>query len=98
MNVKNCAKINLALLFDRIDTQNAFTAMKMFNYNAERWMSQKGYNETAQFIKLVRNSHASEGGISVSRFEIATEITKFLKMCNSVTFSSQCPCFFPIKI
>ena len=53
MNVKNCAKINLALLLDRIDTQNAFTAMKMFNYNAERWISQKGYNETAQFIKLV---------------------------------------------
>ena len=44
-------------MFDRIDMQNAFTAMRMFHYNVERWMKDKGYFETAKFIKLVRNWH-----------------------------------------
>ena len=49
--------LSIALVFDKIDTQNAFTAMKMFNYSVERWMRSKGYSETAHFIRLVRNWH-----------------------------------------
>ena len=33
--------------------------MKMFNYKVQRWMLQKGYTETANFIQLVRNWHDS---------------------------------------
>ena len=49
--------LSIALVYDKIDTQNAFTAMKMFNYSVERWMKKKGYIVTAQFIRLVRNWH-----------------------------------------
>ena len=49
--------LSIALVFDKIDTQNAFTAMRMFNYSVERWMSKKGYKETAIFINLIRNWH-----------------------------------------
>ena len=49
--------LSIASVFDKIDTQNAFTAMRMFHYNVERWMKHKGYLETAKFIKLVRNWH-----------------------------------------
>ena len=43
--------------FFKIDTQNAFKAMRMFNYNVECWMKDKGYLKTANFIKLVHNWH-----------------------------------------
>ena len=43
-------------MFYKIDTQNAFRAMRMFHY-VERWMKDKGYLETAKFIKLVCNWH-----------------------------------------
>ena len=33
--------LSIALVFDKIDTQNAFTAIKMFNYKVQRWMLQK---------------------------------------------------------
>ena len=49
--------LSIASVFDKIDMQNAFTAMRMFHYNVERWMKDKGYLETAKFIKLVRNWH-----------------------------------------
>ena len=44
-------------MFDKIDQQNAFTAMRMFNYDVENYMRKNGFEETAQFIKLVRNWH-----------------------------------------
>ena len=49
--------LSLALVFDKIDQQNAFTAMRMFNYNVENYMRKHGFAETADFIKLVRNWH-----------------------------------------
>ena len=49
--------LSIASVFDKIDMQNAFTAMKMFHYNVERWMKDEGYLETAKFIKLVCNWH-----------------------------------------
>ena len=49
--------LSIALVYDRIDTQNVFTAMKMFNYNVERWRKQEGHTETAAFVCLVRNWH-----------------------------------------
>ena len=49
--------LSIASVFDKIDVQNAFTAMRMFHYNVECWMKDKGYLETAKFIKLVRNWH-----------------------------------------
>ena len=49
--------LSIALVFDKIDMQNAFTAMCMINYSVQQWMEQKGYTETATFIKLIRNWH-----------------------------------------
>ena len=49
--------LSLALVFDKTDQQNAFTAMRMFNYDIERYMRENGFNETANFIRLVRNWH-----------------------------------------
>ena len=33
--------LSIASVFDKIDTQNAFTAMRMFHYNVECWMKDK---------------------------------------------------------
>ena len=49
--------LSLALVFDKIDQPNAFTAMRMFNYDVERYMREKGFEDTADFIRLVRNWH-----------------------------------------
>ena len=49
--------LSIALVYDKIDMQNAFTAMRMCNYSVQRWMEKKGYTETARFVCLVRNWH-----------------------------------------
>ena len=49
--------LSLTLVFEKTDQQNAFTAMRMFNYDVERYMREQGFNETAEFIKLVCNWH-----------------------------------------
>ena len=49
--------LNLSLVFDRINQQNAFTAMWMFNEKVESYMRSPGFTETANFVKLVRNWH-----------------------------------------
>ena len=49
--------LSMALVYDKIDTQNAFTDMKMFRYSVQRWIEQQGFCETAHFIWLVRNWH-----------------------------------------
>ena len=49
--------LSLALVFEKTDQQNAFTAMRMFNYDVERYMRENGFTETANFIKIVRNWH-----------------------------------------
>ena len=40
---------------DRADPQNVFTAIKFFSLPVQHYMLSKGYAETANFIKLVRN-------------------------------------------
>ena len=45
--------LSLALVVDKIDQQNAFTAMRMFNYNVEKYMRDNGFEETAEFVQLV---------------------------------------------
>ena len=49
--------LSLALVFEETDKQNTFSAMRMFNYDVERYMRENNFNETADFIKLVRNWH-----------------------------------------
>ena len=49
--------LSLALVFEKTDKQNAFTAMCMFNYDVERYMRENNFVDTANFIQLVRNWH-----------------------------------------
>ena len=49
--------LSLALVFDKMDQQNAFTAMRMFNYDIEQYMCENNFVDTANFIRLVRNWH-----------------------------------------
>ena len=73
--------LSMALVYDKIDTQNAFTAMKMFRYSVQRWMQQQGFSETAHFIRLVRNWHdaCNRRGLSVdTRVRYLSEMHEFL--------------------
>ena len=90
---KECPDIlSIALVYDKIDTQNAFTAMKMFNYSVEHWMIQKGYKDTAKFIRLIRNWHntCNRRGLSTDkRVLYLNDIHEFLTQgvnFNSVPF------------
>ena len=58
--------LSLAAVFDKIDQQNTFTAMRMFNCDVETFMRSKGYVQTADFIRIVRNWHnaCNKRGIS----------------------------------
>ena len=84
--------LSISLVFDKIDTQNAFTAMRMFNYSVQRWMEQKGYTETATFIKLIRNWHdaCNRRGLSAdTHVRYLTDMYSFLVQginFNSVPF------------
>ena len=49
--------LSLSLVFDRIDQQNAFTAMRMFNESIESYMHTAGFTDTANFVQLIRNWH-----------------------------------------
>ena len=57
LSTNNPSLLSLALVFEKTDQQNAFTAMHMFNYDVERYMRSKGFVQTADFIRLVRNWH-----------------------------------------
>ena len=73
--------LSLAAVFDKIDQQNAFTAMRMFNCDVETFMHSKGYVETADFIRIVRNLHnaCNKRGISADKRVCALyEMHKFL--------------------
>ena len=73
--------LSMALVYDKIDTQNAFTAMKMFRYSVQRWMQQQGFSETAHFIWLVRNWHdaCNRRGLSAdTRVRYLSEMHEFL--------------------
>ena len=49
--------LSLALVFDQTDQQNAFTAMRMFNYDIEHYMRENHFHDMANFICLVREWH-----------------------------------------
>ena len=44
-------------MFDKTDQQNAFTAMRMFNYDVECYMKKNKFEDTANFICLVHDWH-----------------------------------------
>ena len=49
--------LSYALVHEKTDQQNAFTAMRMFSYDVEVYMRENNFIQTANFIKLVRNWH-----------------------------------------
>ena len=49
--------LSISLVCEKIDQQNAFTAMRMFNYSVEKYMREKGFSDTADFVRLVRDWH-----------------------------------------
>ena len=73
--------LSLALVFKKTDQQNAFTAMRMFNYDIEHYMHENDFTQTADFIKLVRNWHdaCNRCGLSAdTRVLYLTDMHKFL--------------------
>ena len=73
--------LSLALVVDKIDQQNAFTAMRMFNYDVEKYMRDNNFTETEHFIKLVRNWHdaCNRRGLSAdTRVKFLFEMHEFL--------------------
>ena len=73
--------LSLALVFKKTDQQNAFTAMRMFNYDVERYMRENDFTQTADFIKLVRNWHdaCNRCGLSAdTRVLYLTDMYRFL--------------------
>ena len=49
--------LSISLVCEKIDQQNAFTAMRMFNYSVEKYMREKGFTDTADFVRIVRDWH-----------------------------------------
>ena len=49
--------LSIALVHEKTDQQNAFTAMRMFSIEVETYMRDNNFDDTADFIKLVRNWH-----------------------------------------
>ena len=49
--------LSISLVCEKIDQQNAFTAMCMFNYDVEKYMRDNKFLDTADFVKLVREWH-----------------------------------------
>ena len=49
--------LSISLVCEKIDQQNAFTAMRMFNYDVEKYMRDNKFLDTADFVKLVREWH-----------------------------------------
>ena len=49
--------LSISLVSEKIDQQNAFTAMRMFNYDVEKYMGDNKFLDTADFVKLVHEWH-----------------------------------------
>ena len=80
-SLKKPGLLSLALVFEKTDQQNAFTAMQMFNYDVECFMRENKFEETAEFICLVRNWHDAcnrHGLCADTRVKYLTEMHKFL--------------------
>ena len=70
-----------SIVEDRADPQNVFTAIKFFSLQVESYMLSKGYAETANLIKLIRNwfRACNERGIKADeRVEYWYDIHEFL--------------------
>ena len=81
LSTNNPGLLSLALVFEKTDQQNAFTAMQMFNYDVERYMRNNNFTETANFIQLVRNWHdaCNRRGLSAdTRVKALTKMHEFL--------------------
>ena len=81
LSTNNPGLLSLALVFEKIDQQNAFTAMRMFNYDVEHYMRSNGFVQTADFIRLVRNWHDAcncRGITADDRVKVLTEMHEFL--------------------
>ena len=74
--------LSLALVVDKIDQQNVFTAMRMFNYNVEKYMRDNSFEETAEFVRLVRNWHDACNRRGLSADE---QVSKLFDMHNFLT-------------
>ena len=87
--------LSLALIFEKTDQQNAFMAMRMFNYDVERYMRSNGFAQTADFIRLVHNWHdaCNRRGIPADdHVKALTEMHEFLtKGINFYTVPFQYP-------
>ena len=47
--------LSQAIVIHKLDPMNVLTAMRFFSESVEEYMTNKGYTDTAYFIKLVRN-------------------------------------------
>ena len=45
--------LSQAIVMHKLDPMNVFTAMRFFSESVEEYMTNKGYTDTAYFIKLV---------------------------------------------
>ena len=80
--------LSLALVFDKTDQQNAFTAMRMFNYDVERYMCKNRFVDTANFIQLVRNWHDACNRRGIPSDDIVHALKKMHKfLTNGINFN-----------
>ena len=90
----NPGLLSLALVFEKTDQQNTFTAMRMFNYDVEHYMRSNGFAQTADFIRLVHNWHdaCNHRGITADDcVKALTEMHEFLT--KGINFE----CSFPVS-
>ena len=89
LSLKTPGLLSLLLVFEKTDQQNAFTAMRMFNYDVEHFMQENKFEETANFIRIVCNWHeaCNRRGLSAdTRVTYLTEMHEFLS--KGVNFDS----------
>ena len=73
--------LSRALVHDKIDIQNAFFAMKMFSKPVEDYLCENSFEETADFICLVRQWHSAcnlRGICADERMCLITQFHNFL--------------------
>ena len=47
--------LSQSAVLHRLDPMNVYTAVRFFDEPVQAWMESKGYNDTAEFVQLVRN-------------------------------------------
>ena len=48
-----------AVVYDKIDIQNAFITMRMFSCQVEDYFEKQGWIESAKFVQIVRHWHSA---------------------------------------